>query len=300
MYVKLRTRHHFIRDAYEKKLFQVLKIHTDDNVADLLTKAFDVSSPIVSTSLIEQFWNTATSKTINDVSYVKAKVAGKTVSISESSIRGNLLFNDMDGIDLVDEGEGSAQPTEPQPTPSPTQPNTGDQPQVPRDSLEGFDGSKGDQVLDLQKAKDAQVAKILKLKTRIKKLEKKEENAKPGPTLDAFDDLDADLAHVVKKEVAQLVLLVEVDAARLDIYTARPEVHTANAPVSAAGVTISTGDLEVSVVKPRTPPTTTSIFDDEDITMAQTLIKMKEEKLKEKGVAFKDVEDSSRPMRSIT
>ncbi|GJZ93855.1 putative ribonuclease H-like domain-containing protein [Tanacetum coccineum] len=37
-------RHHFIRDAYEKKLIQVLKIHTDDNVDDLLTKAFDVSS----------------------------------------------------------------------------------------------------------------------------------------------------------------------------------------------------------------------------------------------------------------
>ncbi|GJZ84532.1 hypothetical protein Tco_0649871, partial [Tanacetum coccineum] len=47
--------HHFIRDAYEKKHIQVLKIHTDrnvadffkihtdDNVADLLTKAFDVS-----------------------------------------------------------------------------------------------------------------------------------------------------------------------------------------------------------------------------------------------------------------
>ncbi|GJS69486.1 putative ribonuclease H-like domain-containing protein [Tanacetum coccineum] len=28
-------------DANEKKLIQVLKIHTDDNVADLLTKAFD-------------------------------------------------------------------------------------------------------------------------------------------------------------------------------------------------------------------------------------------------------------------
>nr|GEY26342.1 hypothetical protein [Tanacetum cinerariifolium]GEY39641.1 hypothetical protein [Tanacetum cinerariifolium] len=38
-----KIRHHFIRDAYEKKLIQVLKIHTDDNVADLLTKAFDVS-----------------------------------------------------------------------------------------------------------------------------------------------------------------------------------------------------------------------------------------------------------------
>nr|GEV31584.1 retrovirus-related Pol polyprotein from transposon TNT 1-94 [Tanacetum cinerariifolium] len=35
--------HHFIRNAYEKKLIQVLKIHIDDNVVDLLTKAFDVS-----------------------------------------------------------------------------------------------------------------------------------------------------------------------------------------------------------------------------------------------------------------
>ncbi|GKC01479.1 putative reverse transcriptase, RNA-dependent DNA polymerase, partial [Tanacetum coccineum] len=35
--------HHFIKDCYEKKLIQVIKIHTDHNVADLLTKAFDVS-----------------------------------------------------------------------------------------------------------------------------------------------------------------------------------------------------------------------------------------------------------------
>ncbi|GJX66480.1 hypothetical protein Tco_0300823 [Tanacetum coccineum] len=35
--------HHFIRDSYEKKLVQVIKIHTYHNVADLLTKAFDVS-----------------------------------------------------------------------------------------------------------------------------------------------------------------------------------------------------------------------------------------------------------------
>ncbi|GJS94135.1 putative ribonuclease H-like domain-containing protein [Tanacetum coccineum] len=39
----IEIRHHFIRDAYEKKLIQVLKIHTDGNVVDLLTKAFDVS-----------------------------------------------------------------------------------------------------------------------------------------------------------------------------------------------------------------------------------------------------------------
>ncbi|GKA03751.1 putative ribonuclease H-like domain-containing protein [Tanacetum coccineum] len=35
--------HHFIRDSNEKKLIQMIKIHTDQNVADLLIKAFDVS-----------------------------------------------------------------------------------------------------------------------------------------------------------------------------------------------------------------------------------------------------------------
>ncbi|GKF24342.1 hypothetical protein Tco_0076664 [Tanacetum coccineum] len=39
----IEIRHHFIRDSHEKKLIQVIKIHTDHNVADLLTKAFDVS-----------------------------------------------------------------------------------------------------------------------------------------------------------------------------------------------------------------------------------------------------------------
>ncbi|GJX27474.1 putative ribonuclease H-like domain-containing protein [Tanacetum coccineum] len=39
----IEIRHHFIRDSYEKKLIQTIKIHTDQNVTDLLTKAFDVS-----------------------------------------------------------------------------------------------------------------------------------------------------------------------------------------------------------------------------------------------------------------
>nr|GEU77092.1 hypothetical protein [Tanacetum cinerariifolium] len=39
----IEIRHHFIRDAYEKKLIQVIKILTEKNIIDLLTKAFDVS-----------------------------------------------------------------------------------------------------------------------------------------------------------------------------------------------------------------------------------------------------------------
>ncbi|GJY51290.1 putative ribonuclease H-like domain-containing protein [Tanacetum coccineum] len=38
----IEIRHHFIRDSNEKKLIQMIKIHTNHNVADLLTKAFDV------------------------------------------------------------------------------------------------------------------------------------------------------------------------------------------------------------------------------------------------------------------
>ncbi|GJY35297.1 hypothetical protein Tco_0420675 [Tanacetum coccineum] len=57
-----------------------------------------------------------------------------------------------------------------------------------------------------------------------------------------------------------------VTTARLKVSTARPDIDAAS--------------QEDSAVEPRTTPTTKSIFDDEDITMAQKLIKMKEEKAK--------------------
>ncbi|GJV59735.1 hypothetical protein Tco_1465835 [Tanacetum coccineum] len=38
----IEIRHHFITDANEKKLIQMINIHTDQNVTDLLKKAFDV------------------------------------------------------------------------------------------------------------------------------------------------------------------------------------------------------------------------------------------------------------------
>ncbi|GJZ93126.1 putative reverse transcriptase, RNA-dependent DNA polymerase [Tanacetum coccineum] len=40
----IEIRHHFIRDSNEKKLIQMIKIHINQNVADLLTKAFDLGS----------------------------------------------------------------------------------------------------------------------------------------------------------------------------------------------------------------------------------------------------------------
>ncbi|GJU56468.1 putative ribonuclease H-like domain-containing protein [Tanacetum coccineum] len=58
-------------------------------------------SPVVSTTFVEQFWTSAKSKTINNVRHITAKVAGKLVSISEASIRTDLIFDDADGIDSL-------------------------------------------------------------------------------------------------------------------------------------------------------------------------------------------------------
>ncbi|GJR78333.1 hypothetical protein Tco_0149118 [Tanacetum coccineum] len=308
------------------------------------------------------------------------------------------LFDSMMVPHQAPEGEGSEQPTKPQPTPSPTQPSTGDQPsetslssshdttQDSRDSLEGTNGSAGDQVqpshdstlsggptsdraeggitleelsilctnlsnriLALEASKDVQAVEIIKLKTRIKKLKKKSHpvishhrvwlrsmsrlymkrklgrkesvskqgrknaKSKPEPTLDAFDDLDADgrdymETEDVVKERRQSNETEEFNKGNGEkggsteepvstavpkiISTARPELSTARPDVDVAR-------QEDSAVEPRPPPTTINIFDDEDITMDQALIKMKEEKAKEKEVSIKDVEDSSRPARSI-
>ncbi|GJZ07970.1 hypothetical protein Tco_0542253 [Tanacetum coccineum] len=145
------------------------------------------------------------------------------------------LFHTMLVYVVVEEGEGSGTYIEPQPTPSPTQPSghTSDKAEggLNLEELFVLCTNLSNRFLALETSKDAQATKILKLKSRIKKLEKKSKpsishhrawlrsvsslsmkkkfgkkesvskqgrkNAKPGPTLDdsAFDDLDADLAH---------------------------------------------------------------------------------------------------------
>ncbi|GJW76329.1 putative ribonuclease H-like domain-containing protein [Tanacetum coccineum] len=126
-------RHHFIRDAYEKKLIQVLKIHTDDNVADLLTKAFDVSRGLIafreSLKRVTDGTEALLILTLFILWLDKGNSAKgswpRSVSISEASIRSDLLFDDADGIDslpnqaIFDAIQLMGRPSEAQPTPSP-------------------------------------------------------------------------------------------------------------------------------------------------------------------------------------
>ncbi|GJQ93758.1 retrovirus-related pol polyprotein from transposon TNT 1-94 [Tanacetum coccineum] len=58
-------------------------------------------SPVVSTSFVEQFWMSAKSKIINPMVRDHYCKVVKPVSISEASIRSDLLFDDADGIDSL-------------------------------------------------------------------------------------------------------------------------------------------------------------------------------------------------------
>ncbi|GKE66706.1 hypothetical protein Tco_1520867 [Tanacetum coccineum] len=245
-------------------------------------------------------------------------------------VKVTLFFDSMLMPHQAPEGEGDQPPVS-------DSSSIHDTTQDSRDSLEGTNGSEGDQVqpshdshlsggptsdrakggmtleelsvlctnlsnrvLALEASKDAQAAEIIKLKTRIKKLKNKShpvishhmawlrsvsrlsmkrklgrkesvskqgrKNAKPRPTLDdsTFDDLDAD--HGMDY---------------MDI----------EEPVNE-------GRLKVSTATSMTPPTTTSMFEDEYIFLADALV-MLSDKTKLKGVVIKEVKESDRPERSI-
>ncbi|GKE84574.1 hypothetical protein Tco_1558316, partial [Tanacetum coccineum] len=104
----IEIRHHFIRDSYEKKLIRVEKIHTDLNVADLLTKAFDgpryalTRNPTIYDSLVKQFWQTATASTLADGTLeLRATIDTIEHTITEASIRSKLQLADASGITML-------------------------------------------------------------------------------------------------------------------------------------------------------------------------------------------------------
>nr|GFA22594.1 hypothetical protein [Tanacetum cinerariifolium] len=135
---------HFIRDCFENNLISVDHVHTDDNVADLLTKLFDAGrfqylvdwgihrilmislrliplivdfveashiryaltiNPTVYVSYIRQFWSTARIETTDEITKILATVDGKLMTIFESSIRRNLKLNDEEGISTLPDAE---------------------------------------------------------------------------------------------------------------------------------------------------------------------------------------------------
>ncbi|GJR25746.1 putative ribonuclease H-like domain-containing protein [Tanacetum coccineum] len=100
----IEIRHHFIRDCYEKRLIDGVKIHTDNNVADLLIKGFDVTRfnfLVVSIGMnsmdlrmdgscasnFSYIWVTATVRTLaNGTPELVASIDNKEYTTTEASV----------------------------------------------------------------------------------------------------------------------------------------------------------------------------------------------------------------------
>ncbi|GKB67227.1 hypothetical protein Tco_0928639 [Tanacetum coccineum] len=151
-------------------------------------------------------------------------------------------------------------------------------------------------ILSLETSKTAQDLVIKKLKKKGKRLEKKQRARTPWMKLfkidtskrkssrsmfeegDFDDDFD-DINDIENEEMEN----VEGDT-----------VNAASASVTIVGVSISTAEQKL------TPPTTTTtVYEDEDLTIAQTLVNIRSEKAKEKGIAFRDVEESARSIKIL-
>nr|GEX30870.1 putative ribonuclease H-like domain-containing protein [Tanacetum cinerariifolium] len=176
------------------------------------------------------------------------------------------------------EGEGSGAPTEPQPTPVLTHPSTGDQPHVTesssshettqdsRDSLEGTNGSEGDQV---QSSYDSP---LLGGHTSNK--------AEGALNLEELFSIFTNLSNrVFALETVKDAQAVEIIALKARIKNLKKKYKNSDEKGGGTEELVSTARPEDGTVRPD----------------------MKEKKAKEteKGVSIKDIKDSSRPTRSI-
>ncbi|GKF19342.1 hypothetical protein Tco_0067980, partial [Tanacetum coccineum] len=161
-------------------------------------------------------------------------------------------------------------------------------------------------VLALENVKTAQDLEITSLKKRVKKLEKNKKARTPKPKRRLFkvriessaekslgDQEDASKQGRNEDQDDDISWFQE-DAETQGRYDQDIDITTASAPITTAGVSVSTPE-------PSTPPTTTTtIIEDEDLTIAQTLMKMRSEKSKEKAKERGSKEKSSEPATRLT
>nr|GEV48920.1 hypothetical protein [Tanacetum cinerariifolium] len=299
----IEIRHHFIRDSYEKKLIQIV-----DFLSSSTHHALTVSHTIYASNS-EQFWSTTNSQIINDEKQIHVTVDGKTVIFE------NLLLM---GYEVVVEGEGLGNPPESQPTPSPAPPiyesqipessSSPQNTQSPRQTLEGtgFPHTKGPNFLHLSvdvKAVHKKGGEDM-MEHAIELMDIAPQTPHDSPLLGGHTP-ESDEGSMTLKELMNLYSTLSQNVLDLEnVKTAQAKEiakvivkdkgsgekrgSTAET-VSTTKRDISTARPEVSTAEPKTPPTTTTLFDDEDVTITDTLVKMKSQKAKEERVAaFKD------------
>ncbi|GJU22034.1 hypothetical protein Tco_1155376 [Tanacetum coccineum] len=280
-------------------------------------------SHVVSTMFFEQFWMTTKSKTINNVRYITATVAGKPVSILEASIRSDLQFNNAVGINVLsnqaifdtiqlmgnvtplfpsmlaqpteDEGAVSERPSETQPTPSPTHlkgsgGNHGGQSSSDRSLSGNEDGLTLQSVYDL----------FVSLCKQGRKPAKSEPTVHKDPV---FDDLDDAMDYMETEDTYDEGTVKDNDETRV---STEDQVSTDKLKVSTDKLKVSTNKLNEGAAEPNEGTTElkdgnldesaapTTVFRDDE-TIAQFLVTMSQNKTKQKGFDIKEIKDTDRP-----
>ncbi|GJR65021.1 hypothetical protein Tco_0011086 [Tanacetum coccineum] len=109
-----------------------------------------------------------------------------------------------------------------------------------------------------------------------------------GDYVVVFKDVKGDAEQVISAAADEVPT---GDAINID----GTKVNTTSAPITTAGASVSTAEpittasVNITTVEPITPQTTTTtIFEDEDLIIAQTLVKMRSEKSKVIGVVMQE------------
>nr|GEV18210.1 xylulose kinase-1 [Tanacetum cinerariifolium] len=251
-------------------------------------------NPTIYASCVKQFWTTTKVKNVNDQEQIQALVDKQKVIITEESIRHNLKFNDAEGTTCLPNDtifEELARMSEilvkesiltPSNDPLPSGKNS-----IQLNELMIFYTNLQQQVLDLEEAKIAQAKEIAKLKKRIKKLEKRRKSRPVGLRRlkegRSIEDIDQD-AKIALVDEAQGRMYdadmfgfddLEGNEVFVDVreQTVKKEVSTADL-VTTGGEVVTTASIEVSVA----PTTATTADVDDELTLAKTLIEIKETK----------------------
>nr|GEY55355.1 hypothetical protein [Tanacetum cinerariifolium] len=241
-----------------------------------------IVNPAIYISCIQQFWDYAKVKTVNEDAHIRALVDGKKIIVTEASIRCDLKLQD----DEEEVGEGSKVPTKTHHTPIVTQPSSS-QPQKKQESKRkqkdpppsGEDRMKltelmnlctnlQKRVLDLERAKTAQAKEIIDLKKRVKKPERKKKSRTSG------------LKRLYK--VGFSARIVSSDEEEQNAAVPEKEVNTVDPVTNAGEVVTIAKDVEVT-----TAAATPQISKD-DVTLAQTLIEIKAAKPRVIGVIVQE------------
>ncbi|GKC87463.1 putative ribonuclease H-like domain-containing protein [Tanacetum coccineum] len=308
----IEIRHHFIRDSYEKRLIQVIKIHTDHNVADLLTKAFDINDYNGLEMLRMELRLKLVTQKVNAVGLYLVLLAEKLVLPDETvhEERGDSMERAATTAAILDAEQYSGNIISTQSIATLNEP-------IPYGTGSGSGPRRQDTILRDRPAQtrferlskqfnDPSLSgdlEITSLKKRVKKLEKKKKARTPQlkrrlfkVRIESSDQEDASKQGRNEDQDEDISWFQE-DAETRGRYDQDIDVTTASAPITTAGVSVSTAE-------PSTPPTTTTVIEDEDLIIAQTLMKMRSEKSKEKakerGSKEKSSEPATRPTRGVT